>query len=78
MFSNLEGNHSLPHRVRGRRNYKVFWLDSFGGWVCGEGVFLLYLPSVQELDNPVGLCGLLLVVRHHDDGAAVLAVQLMQ
>ena len=35
---------------------------------------LLYLSSVEEFDDAVGLLGLLFVVRHHDDGAAVLLV----
>jgi hypothetical protein len=38
----------------------------------------LYLSSVQELDDAVCLLCLLLVVCYHYDGAAILAVQLVQ
>ena len=39
---------------------------------------LLYLSSVEEFDDAVGLLGLLLVVGHHDDGAIVLLVQFVE
>ena len=39
---------------------------------------LLNLPTVEELDDAVGLLGLLLVVRYHHNRSAVFFIELME